>query len=627
DYAIAVEAELIQASFVTDDFDPMLEDALERAQAAGCVVVTAAGNDSRHIETRPVYPASFDNDSIVVVGAYTPYRRRWTRSNWGADTVDLFAPGTSILTLDLDGYRNVAGTSVAAPIVAGSIARILGEPALAPATPLAAMEVVLSSARPDPGFLRDSRSGRLDLTRAFAQLRSEAPPAAPSAPPILVSDTSNGVLVSLALDNDNALDTPAFEIELHTQTGTRHSVRTQGYRAADSRWIVPVQTSRRPVIQDLRIAALDESGVSSDYGPVLPLPEPIGFQPLTELPPEWIADGWSQTPEGLSTGPYEPEDERTLESPPLANPAPALTVSFSHRYALEDGFDFGTLETIAPDGSTSVVLSFTGEALTSVSSVTLGELEPNTRLRWRLRSDLSVQSDGWSIEWVSVEPHLQAEETVLDLNADSLTDSSLWLADAGWALTDDGAWSQSGDEPYENGVVTSATFGPLDLSEVLDVLLSVDLETEFEADRDFGFLEISLDGEHFARLDSFTGVGARAVRVYDLRLYALSDQLTLRFVASTNSTIRRSGFRIFGFKLTGNTLPPDSSETTPVRGQGSNPLPPCCLREIQPVEAPPEAESPNAPAPSSTTEGCASSRVPWIVLSLNALLIRRRKRR
>ncbi|MEL6544141.1 MAG: S8 family serine peptidase, partial [Myxococcota bacterium] len=66
DYAIAVEAELIQASFVTDDFDPMLEDALERARAAGCVVVTAAGNDSRYIETRPVYPASFDNDRIVV---------------------------------------------------------------------------------------------------------------------------------------------------------------------------------------------------------------------------------------------------------------------------------------------------------------------------------------------------------------------------------------------------------------------------------------------------------------------------------------------------------------------------------------------------------------------------------
>lgn len=100
------------------------------------LLVCCAGNIRNNIDNNPVYPASYDLDNIITVGASTINDTIWinedTGSNYGAVSVDLFAPGKNIVStvpnhltndmkpnIGMDGYRIGSGTSYATPYVAG----------------------------------------------------------------------------------------------------------------------------------------------------------------------------------------------------------------------------------------------------------------------------------------------------------------------------------------------------------------------------------------------------------------------------------------------------------------------------------------------------------------------------
>ena len=72
-----------------------------------------------------MYPACYDRQNILTVGNSSSFDWMYITSNYGATSVDLFAPGTAIKTTDLNhGYFSVKGTSYAAPVVAGVAALI-----------------------------------------------------------------------------------------------------------------------------------------------------------------------------------------------------------------------------------------------------------------------------------------------------------------------------------------------------------------------------------------------------------------------------------------------------------------------------------------------------------------------
>ena len=86
------------------------------------LVVVAAGNDGRDIDSQPAYPAAIPAPNLIGVAATAPDdgRRIASFSNFGRLTVQLAAPGDDILsTFNNGGYVAESGTSMAAPMVSG----------------------------------------------------------------------------------------------------------------------------------------------------------------------------------------------------------------------------------------------------------------------------------------------------------------------------------------------------------------------------------------------------------------------------------------------------------------------------------------------------------------------------
>jgi subtilisin family serine protease len=113
-------------------YSKALYDAIQRACDADLLFVAAAGNGGAdgvgdNIDATPSYPASYSNPCIIAVAAITSTGGRASYSNYGATSVDIGAPGSSIYST-LPGpsgastYGSYSGTSMATPHVTGAAA-------------------------------------------------------------------------------------------------------------------------------------------------------------------------------------------------------------------------------------------------------------------------------------------------------------------------------------------------------------------------------------------------------------------------------------------------------------------------------------------------------------------------
>ena len=113
-------------------FNPSLSNAFLAAGNAGIINMCAAGNGGAdnvgdNNDVTPFYPASYTLDSIISVASSNSLDNRANSSNFGVVSVDLAAPGVSILsTFPNNSYGSISGTSMATPHVSGAAAYLAG---------------------------------------------------------------------------------------------------------------------------------------------------------------------------------------------------------------------------------------------------------------------------------------------------------------------------------------------------------------------------------------------------------------------------------------------------------------------------------------------------------------------
>jgi subtilisin family serine protease len=137
-YAVDNGAKVVNMSF-GKDFSPQkkwVDDAVKYAESKGVLLVHAAGNDAKNVDTADNFPnpvmkvgGSKATNWITVGASGDPRAGGITASfsNYGKKQVDVFAPGVKIYSSIPGGntYGNAQGTSMACPVVAGTAAFLL----------------------------------------------------------------------------------------------------------------------------------------------------------------------------------------------------------------------------------------------------------------------------------------------------------------------------------------------------------------------------------------------------------------------------------------------------------------------------------------------------------------------
>ncbi len=135
-YAVDNGADVINMSF-GKSYSPhkdVVDAAVQYADSMGVLMIHAAGNDGANVDSTDNFPSPYYADGgraqrWIEVGASSwegGEKLAASFSNYGAERVDVFAPGHSIYsTVPDNAYERNDGTSMAAPMVSGLAALIM----------------------------------------------------------------------------------------------------------------------------------------------------------------------------------------------------------------------------------------------------------------------------------------------------------------------------------------------------------------------------------------------------------------------------------------------------------------------------------------------------------------------
>jgi len=170
-YAAKLGAKVINCSWGGEGYYQEAQDLIDMVtEKYGAIVVAAAGNDNSNNDSHHFYPS--DLNHVVTVAALGAGDQRAYFSNYG-HVIDISAPGQGIYSTihySAGGYASWQGTSMASPVVTGSLALIK---AFFPDLPREeVIGLLLDAADPidakNPGYQGLLGAGRVNVYQAIA---------------------------------------------------------------------------------------------------------------------------------------------------------------------------------------------------------------------------------------------------------------------------------------------------------------------------------------------------------------------------------------------------------------------------------------------------------------------------
>ncbi len=135
-YAVDNGASIINMSFGKSysPYKKYVDEAVKYAEEKGVLLIHSAGNDASDNDAKEVFPNKYylsggEAKNWLTIGANSKDNNKKltaTFTNYGKKTVDFFAPGVDIVSLDtLNSYKQGSGTSFSSPVVSGVAALVL----------------------------------------------------------------------------------------------------------------------------------------------------------------------------------------------------------------------------------------------------------------------------------------------------------------------------------------------------------------------------------------------------------------------------------------------------------------------------------------------------------------------
>ena len=189
DYAGKLGLRVVNASLGAPALDQTQLTAIQAHP--NTLYVIAAGNSNVNNDVTPHGPCALPAANILCVGASDVNDRRAGFSNYGATSVDVFAPGTAILsTYTSPAYEYLQGTSMASPNVAGVAALVLSAGPAASALDVKSAIMASTEAKPDLAG-KSVTGGRVNAEKAVAGAIGGAP--VNVTPPVITGTPREGV--------------------------------------------------------------------------------------------------------------------------------------------------------------------------------------------------------------------------------------------------------------------------------------------------------------------------------------------------------------------------------------------------------------------------------------------------